>query len=172
MSSSFGLALSDYGPDSSPLSESNLAAISESLSNSFNPTSSPVPSTQTNQASPGSAFADAQSSPFTVGDINVPSQSFHAEFITHPIVGPAYPSGGGVSPPLAPVTPTSDSPGHSPSPAGGRRDPLSSPSHTLPSFLDTYTPTGITTIIQQRPFGAESEYEKRQQQRSQQQQQQ
>ena len=90
-----------------------MAAIGEAanqcLSNSFNPTSSPVPSAQTNQASPSSQFPEAQSSPFA--DLNVPSQSFHAEFITHPI--PAYPVSGGVSPPLAPVTPTSDSPGHS-----------------------------------------------------------
>ena len=146
-----------------------MAAIGEAtnqcLSTSFNNSNSPG-GVNTGQPSPaGSSHYEAQHSPF--GEMGVTTQEFHAEFITHPI---NYPSGG-VSPPLAPVTPTSGtagSPGQSPSPSSAA--PMS-PSNTLPSFIDTYTPAVVTTI-EPRPFGAEAEYENRIRQLQQQKQQQ
>ncbi len=79
------------------------------------------------------------SSPFA----DVLPDTFHAEFITQPI---DYPMGG-VSPPPAPPPLTLISRGpHTPSSAGSPAQisgsPASSPispSHTLPSFLDTYS---------------------------------
>merc|ERR1711892_221022 len=144
LSSSYGLTLPEYGGDDNPLSDANMAAIGEAanqcLSTSFNNSNSPG-GVNTGQPSPaGSSHYEAQHSPF--GEMGVPAQEFHAEFITHPI---NYPSGG-VSPPLDPVTPTSGAP--------------MSPSNTLPSFIDTYTPAVVTTI-EPRPFGAEAEYENR-----------
>jgi hypothetical protein len=158
LSSSYGLTLPEYGGDDNPLSDANMAAIGEAanqcLSTSFNNSNSPG-GVNAGQPSPaGSSHYEAQNSPF--GEMGVPTQEFHAEFITHPI---NYPSGG-VSPPLDPVTPTSGtggSPGHSPSPSSGA--PMS-PTNTLPSFIDTYTPAVVTTI-EPRPFGAEAEYENR-----------
>ena len=74
-------------------------------------------------------------------------QEFHAEFITHPI---SYSRG----------SPGSGHPGQprSPEQSPGAGSP-SSPSNTLPSFIDTYTPSVVT--IEPRTFGAEAEYENR-----------
>ena len=82
------------------------------------------------------------------GGGGLPVQEFHAEFITHPINYNQGP-GGRASPPAV-------SPDQSPSPSSGA--PLS-PSNSLPSFIDTYTPSVVT--IGQRSFGAEAEYENR-----------
>ena len=78
------------------------------------------------------------SSPFA----DVLPDTFHAEFITQPI---DYPMGG-VSPPAAPALTLIPRGPHTPSSAGSptniRCSPASSPispSHTLPSFLDTYS---------------------------------
>merc|ERR1712155_384349 len=74
-------------------------------------------------------------------------QEFHAEFITHPI---SYSRGSpGSGPPGQPRSPEQ-------SPGAGSP---SSPSNTLPSFIDTYTPSVVT--IEPRTFGAEAEYENR-----------
>ena len=175
LSTSYGLTgLPEYGgEDSHPLSEANMAAIGEAasqcLSNSFNPSGSPsVPHSQPSPAGSGSHY-EAQNSPFgEMGGVHGGGQEFHAEFISQPI---GYP--GGVSPPGAPGTPCSE-PGQSPSP---HSQAPHSPSNTLPSFVDTYTPS-VATTIEPRPFGAEAEYENRlrhlqkQQQHQQQQQQQ
>ena len=74
-------------------------------------------------------------------------QEFHAEFITQPL---NYNPGerGGTPPRIT------GSPEQSPSPSSV------SPINTLPSFMDTYTPSVVT--IEPRPFGAEADYEGRQ----------
>ena len=126
------------------------------LSTSYNSTSSP--GLTPGQHSPNSSsHYDSHHSPF--GEMGVggglPVQEFHAEFITHPV---DYNQGQGrASPP--PV-----SPDQSPSPSSG---PPLSPNNTLPSFMDTYTPSVVT--IEQRSFGAEADYENRMRQQQQQQ---
>lgn len=105
---------------------------------------------QQGQASPAGSSSqyESQHSPF--GDLQGAVQGvqeFHAEFITHPIsYNPV--SGGRGSPPRM-----TGSPEQSPSPSSV------SPNNTLPSFIDTYTPSVVT--IEPRPFGAEAEYENR-----------
>ena len=129
---------------------------SHCLSGSYQPNHSPAAGHQTGQQpgqqgqpSPGDSSSqyESQHSPFTdmttaVGAV----QEFHAEFITHPI---NYNQPGRGSPGAR--IPASPEHSHSPSSA--------SPSNTLPSFIDTYTPSVVT--IEQRPFGAEAEYESR-----------
>ena len=105
---------------------------------------------QQGQPSPAGSSSqyESQHSPF--GDLQGAVQGvqeFHAEFITHPIsYNPV--SGSRGSPPRM-----TGSPEQSPSPSSV------SPNNTLPSFIDTYTPSVVT--IEPRPFGAEAEYENR-----------
>ena len=74
-------------------------------------------------------------------------QEFHAEFITQPLN--YNPGERGATPPRI-----TGSPEQSPSPSSV------SPINTLPSFMDTYTPSVVT--IEPRPFGSEADYEGRQ----------
>ena len=129
-------------------------AAGQCLSGSYQSTSSPSHAQpahqQQGQASPAGSSSqyESQHSPF--GDMSAVQgvQEFHAEFITHPINYNQL-SGRG-------------SPGRMPGPGSPEQSPSPSsvsPNNTLPSFIDTYTPSVVT--IEPRPFGTEADYENR-----------
>ena len=125
-------------------------AASACLSHSVSQYGSSSPG-QPGQPSPtesGAQYAgtEAQHSPFTELAQGAGVQEFHAEFITQPL---NYNPGERATPPRI-----TGSPEQSPSPSSV------SPINTLPSFMDTYTPSVVT--IEPRPFGSEADYEGRQ----------
>jgi hypothetical protein len=153
LSSSYELTLSeDYGGEetATPLSEASLLALGEAASQCLGsyPHHSPAcssPHQQQQQAYDHQCHSPAH------------HQEFHAKFITRPIIdysGQQQQDGGG--PDDLSHHHHQLSPSHSPS-SSSLVAPLSP---TLPSFLDTYTPSIITTI-EQRPFGAEAEFRRR-----------